>query len=181
MSDLLPSNSTPLEKALSKAIKRAFEVPVGIADLWNADNCPAALLPWLAWAYGLEAWKSYWPENVKRARVKAAYDIHRQKGTKQAVVDVVAAFGGSVVVQEWYEKSPAGTPGTFSILINVNETLVDKSVTADFQNDIIAEVGRVKPAYAHFTVTAGISAEGGMGLQGSARVATFRRLELQEA
>ncbi|HHA2458269.1 TPA: phage tail protein I, partial [Stenotrophomonas maltophilia] len=69
--NLLPTNATHAERALARAIV-ARPLPVDITALWDADRCPTALLPWLAWALSVDEWKAYWPEAVKRARVRTA-------------------------------------------------------------------------------------------------------------
>ena len=51
MNSLLPRNATGAERAIEGATARVGAVPTPFRDLWNPDTCPAALLPWLAWAY----------------------------------------------------------------------------------------------------------------------------------
>src|ERR1700685_1785077 len=86
---LLPSNATPLERSIAATSARIDDIPVPLADLMNPDAIPLALLPWLAWHLGIDTWKDYWPEQVKRARVKAAISIARKNGTAAAVREVV--------------------------------------------------------------------------------------------
>ena len=88
----------------------------------NPDTIPLALLPWLAWHLGIDAWKDYWPEQVKRARVKAAISIARKNGTAAAVREVVAAFGGNIALREWFQMTPHGKPGTFDVVLTVRIT-----------------------------------------------------------
>ncbi|KAG0933541.1 hypothetical protein G6F31_016294 [Rhizopus arrhizus] len=92
--NLLPANATRAERALARA-SVARPLPVDITALWDADRCPTALLPWLAWALSVDEWKAYWPEAATRARGRTAIAIQRRKGTAGSVRDVVAAFGGS--------------------------------------------------------------------------------------
>jgi len=54
---VLPPNATPFERNLESAGWRlGDDGPAGIRSLWNPQSIPAALLPWLAWALGVEAW-----------------------------------------------------------------------------------------------------------------------------
>ncbi|KAG0740036.1 hypothetical protein G6F24_017153 [Rhizopus arrhizus] len=92
--NLLPANATRAERALARA-RVARPLPVDITALWDADRCPTALLPWLAWALSVDESKPYCPDPVKRAGVRTAIAIQRRKGTAGSVRDVVAAFGGS--------------------------------------------------------------------------------------
>nr|WP_300306908.1 phage tail protein I [Halomonas sp.] len=179
MSDasLLPPNATRYERALTGVTSRVSKVPTPLRDLWNPDTCPAELLPWLAWTLGVSAWKPYWSDAVKREQIRQAVEIHRHRGTVQAVRRVVNSFGAALSLREWWESSPVGAPHSFAITLNVNDSS-DRS--ADLQQDIINEITRVKPARSYFTLTLGINADGGMGLQGVSRFAVYRRLDMFE-
>jgi len=52
---------------------------------------------------------------------------------------------------------------------------------AMFQQDIIDEINRTKPLRSHFTLTAGLSSDGGIGVAGAARSVVYRRISLEEA
>jgi len=180
MSDdtLLPSNATPHELAMESATSRLAVVPVTIRDLWNPRTCPVDLLPYLAWSLSLDAWKPYWSEAIKRQRIRDAIAIQRKKGTAQAVRSAVSAFGSSVTLREWWQTSPKGTPHTFDVKLTLGANAPGDS---GFQADIINEINRTKPVRSHFTLTAGLSATGGIGLQAVARTLTYKRLTLTEA
>lgn len=173
---LLPPSSTSGERAIVEAVSTR-PLPVEITSLWNADTCRADLLPWLAWALSLDDWKPYWPESVKRARVRTAIAIQRRKGTVGSVRDVVAAFGGSLLVREWWETQPKGRPHTFDVVMTIAGQS-GQQVTAAFVDDVIAEIYRTKPVRSHFTFTQGMQAQAGIGTATGARVAVYRRLRL---
>lgn len=179
MSDasLLPPNASRYERALTGVTSRVSQVPTPLRDLWNPDTCPAELLPWLAWTLGVSAWKPYWSDTVKREQIRQAVEVHRHRGTVQAVRRVVTSFGAALSLREWWESSPVGAPHSFAITLNVNDSS-DRS--ADLQQDIIDEITRVKPARSYFTLTLGINASGGLGLQGVSRFAVYRRLDMFE-
>lgn len=120
MADLLPKNSTTLEKNLS-ATTDFSGIDVPIRDVWNPDRCPLKLLPWLAWAFSVDEWDASWTEQQKRDAIKASYSVHRHKGTIGAVKSALAALGFSVRVQEWFNQIPAGEPYTFRLLIDVDQ------------------------------------------------------------
>lgn len=173
-SALLPPNSTKGERALVDAIgTRPLPVPVG--DMWDADRCPADLLPWLAWALSVDDWKAYWPEHIKRSRVRSAIAIQRRKGTAQSVHDVVESFGGSLVIREWFEASPPAAPHTFDMVLTLSGN--DGATTsAQFVEDVIAEVTRTKPVRSHFTFTQGVQFDDAIALANGVRAATYLRL-----
>lgn len=65
MISLLPPNATELERALELLIDaRIGDISTPLRDLWSAENCPEALLPWLAWALSVDQWSADWPLNV---------------------------------------------------------------------------------------------------------------------
>ncbi|WP_317233337.1 phage tail protein I [Stenotrophomonas maltophilia] len=174
--NLLPPNATQAERALARAAVTR-PLPVDITALWDADRCPAALLPWLAWALSVDEWKAYWPEAVKRARVRAAIAIQRRKGTWGSVRDVVAAFGGSILIREWWEMQPPGAPHTFEAVMTIANQ-GGETATAKFVDDVIGEITRTKPVRSHFTFTQGMQASTGIGALAGAHGTTFRRIQL---
>lgn len=171
---LLPPNATAAERAIESAVIE--RVPAPIVALWNPHTCPASLLPWLAWALSIDAWKDYWPIEVKRARVAAAINIQRRKGTVQSVRDVVASFRGDVLLREWWETTPPGVPHTFEVVLTAGV-----AATADFLGDIAAEVTRTKPVRSHFTLTQGFAAQAKIAVVVVAMPAVYSRLNLSEA
>jgi phage tail P2-like protein len=112
--DLLPANATPLERALSEAIARLSDVVVPIRDLWSPEDCPAELLPWLAWALSVDHWEASWTEPHKRAVIQAAIAVHRHKGTPFAVESLLQALGYSATVEEWPQYG--GDPYRFKVV-----------------------------------------------------------------
>lgn len=90
---LLPSNATAQERALEAATARLSDIPVSVRDVWNADTCPAALLPWLAWAFGVDEWDPKWSDEAKRNTIRAAVMIQRRKGSVWSIKQAIAAAG----------------------------------------------------------------------------------------
>lgn len=178
MNSLLPPNASRAERALESATARIGAVPVLITDQWDPDKIALSLLPWLAWALSIDAWRSSWPEHVKRARVRNAIEIQRAKGTANSVRQVVAAFGGNVQLREWWQQSPPGLPHTFEMVLNLSGE-GGETASAQFVDDVIAEVERTKPVRSHFTFTQGVQSVGGIGICARSRVASYRRLTMQ--
>jgi phage tail P2-like protein len=174
---LLPINTLEYERDLETVSKRISDVPTNIRDSWDADNCPVDLLPWLAWSLSIDTWKSYWPEHVKRARIKSAMQVQRKKGTKRSVREVAQSFGAESSLTEWFEQSPMGPPHSFKVLLNVNEL---GAQTQAFTSDIVQELARVKPARSYFEVQQGVTINGDLALTGAVRVAKFVRLEVSD-
>jgi phage tail P2-like protein len=99
----------------------------------------------------LDNWSTDWPESIKRERVRKAIAIARRKGTAESVRSVVASFGGSVAIREWWQSEPRGLPHTFSLILNLDSAGAPAS--AAFVDQVIAEVNRAKPARSTFTFT----------------------------
>ena len=172
---LLPPNSTALERAIEAASARIADIEVNLRALWRPADCPIDLLPWLAWSLSIDSWSTDWSEGVKRERVRRALEIARSKGTAHSVRTVVASFGGSVALREWWQREVPGEPHTFDLIL----TLAGQGgqpATAAFVDAVIAEVSRTKPVRSHFTFTQGLTAKGRIGLIGVVRPATYARL-----
>ncbi len=176
---LLPPNASALDRAAEATAVRALQViPQPHRDLWNPDTCPIALLPWLAWAMGVEGWRTEWPEKVKRAVVRSAIAIQRRRGTHKSVADAVASFGGYIAIREWWQTTPRGTPHTFELVFTLTDQ-TGESVTAEFAEDVIAEVARVKPLRSHFTAIQGLNAAHAIKAVAVGRPVAYARLDLQ--
>lgn len=174
---LLPPNSSPLERSLEAVTARNTALPIPISKLWDPMTCPEHVLPWLAWGFGLHDWKSYWPTSIKRAVIRDAIDLKRRQGTAASVRRIVTALGAQVALTECWQIVPKATPHTFSVVINAT-SMGGQAVTDEFQQDIIDAIIRAKPVRSHFTVTAGLIANGSIGISGEGRAYLYRRLEL---
>lgn len=145
---------------------------------WNPDTCPIETLPWLAWQMGVEAWRSDWPENIKRAIVRNAIQVQRQRGTIKSVRDTVSSFGGAISIREWWQTVPKGLPHTFELVL----TLSNKGggqASAAFVDDVIAEVSRVKPVRSHFTFVQGLNASASLKTAAVGRPVAYARLDME--
>lgn len=172
-------NAWPVERALDDISLRVDAIDVPFRDLWNADTCPAEHLPWLAFALSIDAWNSDWPERTKRAFVKDAIAVQRQKGTAAAIERVVKAFGAQIRVRPWFQQDPPGQPFTFDLVLTV--TGENGAVaSARLVDDVMAEVARTKSARDHFTFTQGFHATASLAVTGGSRIAAYRRLTISE-
>lgn len=103
---LLPPNATAAEHRLEQATARLGELPTPLRDLWNADTCPAHLLPWLAWALQVDIWDSGWSEDAQRAVIRGAITVHRRKGTPWAIKRALANAGyGDAILSEGFSTT----------------------------------------------------------------------------
>lgn len=144
MSALLPPNATPQEQSVAETTARISDIPVPLRSLWNPETCPAALLPWLAWGLSVDEWNPAWTEVQKRSVIRSSVDVHRRKGTIGAVRRIVDSFGLGIVIREWWQKSPKGTPHTFTLSISLDQ------IPSGSRESIIAAIRRVKPVRSDF-------------------------------
>lgn len=119
---MLPANSTPLERALATAFADVQDVPVPLRTLRRAETCPPELLTWLAWERSVDRWDDRWSVETKRKALNNSFFIHKKKGTIGALRRVVEPLGYLLEVTEWWQMSPRGRRGTFTLSIGVLET-----------------------------------------------------------
>lgn len=144
---LLPHNSTELERQAAEALAQIQRVPVPIRDLLNPERCPAALLPYLAWAFSVDRWDSRWPEAAKRRAIRSSFFIHSRKGTIGALRRVVEPLGYLIEIVEWFETVPEGVPGTFALKVGVLET----GITEEMYQELTWLIDDAKPLTRHLT------------------------------
>lgn len=108
MASLLPHNTTPLERAAEQSDALIERARAPLHTIWDAQRAPAQLLPWLAWAVGVDDWDTEWSDPQKRAAIDAAIPIRRKRGTVWAVRRTLEALGYTgVEILEHAEQSAA--------------------------------------------------------------------------
>lgn len=101
---LLPNNATATERAIDAATDR--DIQILVSDLWNPAACPAALLPWLAWALSVDDWDAGWSDETKRSTIAVSLEVHRRKGTVWAMRAALRAAGlGDADIQEGWSAN----------------------------------------------------------------------------
>ncbi len=117
---LLPPSRTRLERDVEQTTARIERATAPFQHLWNAWECPLHLLPWLAWALGVDEWSNSWPENRKRQVVATALQVRRRAGTRGAVRTAVEALDiEGIEYSEWYQYD--GEPYSYRISATLEE------------------------------------------------------------
>ena len=117
--DLLPSSALAEERALSISLAPSEEIlPEILLTLSRPFEVPSAFLPHLAWGAHVDLWRAEYPEDIKRALVAGSAAWHRLKGTRRAILDLLAWTGVEAEIIEWF--SPLGVaagmaPYTFAL------------------------------------------------------------------
>lgn len=119
--DLLPPNATPLCRQLASQGQRITELDVPIRATWSPQDCPAPVLPWLAFAFGVENWDSGWSVEQQRTAIEMSIPVHRRRGTIGALRDAVASMGLDISVSEWFQRSPMGAPFSFRLRVSIDQ------------------------------------------------------------
>lgn len=140
---LLPNNASAQERAMEAATARVSDVPVLVRESWNPTACPVALLPWLASAFSVDTWQSEWTEAQKRQTIRDSVFVHRHKGTIGAVKRALAALGFGVQMQEWFNQTPAGTPFTYRLLLEVDQVGISQADMVQIQ-DVVASTKNLR-------------------------------------
>lgn len=145
MSDLLPPNATQQERAISEAVARIGDVSTPARAMWNFQTCPAALLPWLAWAVSVDEWNADWTEQQKRDTIAASFKLHSTKGTIGALKASLGALGYTLTVTEWFSDPANMQPYTFAVELNIGSA----DASGNLLNEARALTERAKNTRSH--------------------------------
>ncbi|MGL5215892.1 MAG: phage tail protein I [Aeromonas hydrophila] len=144
---LLPYQSSDLERDLDIALSHIESVEIPIRTLWNPWECPIDYLPYLAWAVKVGSWSSRWSERVKRQVVAASLDIHRVRGTRQAVEKALESLDVKCELTEWFESPELNMePGTFRVTAHVSTRGGERAIDPAFTEEIREAIDSAKPA-----------------------------------
>lgn len=155
----LPPNSTPLERAAAAGSTTVDALPSPLREIWDPVTCPVDVLPWLAFAFGVEDWAPTWPEDQRRQAIDQSIPIKQHRGTIGAVRKAISLLGVDARVQEWFNQIPAGNPYTYRLLLNVRQSGFNQSELAR----ALQMVEREKNLRSHVDViTVGVQAGDGV-------------------
>ncbi|NOU49510.1 phage tail protein I [Pseudoalteromonas sp. JBTF-M23] len=133
-------NGTQLQSELQVAaqhlLQPIFDGTDFIATLWDAQSCPTSLLPWLAWSQGVTQWDESWSDTTKRLVISQSYEQHKHLGTRFAIINGLTPFGYKTDLKEWFEKTPQGEAGTFSVDVSVTDKGIDQEVIEQIYDTI---------------------------------------------
>lgn len=65
-------------------------------DLANPETCESKYLPYLAYSFKVDFWDESLREIDKRSLIKASRKLHRLKGTRWAILEVLKSVGFSI-------------------------------------------------------------------------------------
>ena len=178
MSQLLPHNSTQLERALATASDLGIDPEIirGVAD---SARCPVNFLPWLAWAMSVEGWEAADTEEQQRALIRQSIPIHKHKGTVGAIRRVLKAVGVTATYKEW-TKIPGAVPYSFELIAWANDNRPGEGVILSPQlfQRLRALIDATKNERSHYQLKLGARFDNTLGLANASQVLVLDRRTL---
>ena len=106
--------------------------------IYIIDNQSEEILNWLAWQFHVEGWELANSIEEKRNLIKNAIELHRYKGTKWAILQVLKALNLSGEIKEWFEYG--GEPYKFKVDLGVQ----DREITPELRDKLINLINEYK-------------------------------------
>jgi phage tail P2-like protein len=97
MGNIMAPNATMYERSLASMVDRLLALPIPIDKLWNPHECPAELLPYLAWALSVDLWDPDWDEYKKRSVIAHSIEMHQLKGTEEGIRRHIETIGSDLI------------------------------------------------------------------------------------
>jgi phage tail P2-like protein len=94
----------------------------------RVDDLDGTALDELAWQMHIDWYDSKADVIVKRQLIKSALKVHRYRGTKYAVEEVLKTYFTEAEIKEWFEYG--GDPYTFRV--SVRSGVIDTELAAQF-------------------------------------------------
>ena len=178
MSQLLPSNSTPLERATAAALTLGLD-PSAIRGIADSTRCPVDVLPWLAWAMSVEGWEAAETEEQQRALIRESIPVHKRKGTVGAIRRVLKAVGVTADYKEW-TQIPGAVPYTFELIAWANDNRPGEGTILSPQlfQRLRALIDATKNERSHYTLKLGARFDNAMGLANASQLRPLDRRTL---
>lgn len=158
---ILPSTYTPLVKAFDRIEERLYELPVAMITK-SPHTIPIEYLDHLAWENSVDVWDVEWPEDIKRAVVDMAEEVHRYKGTPWAIRRALSSLEIRSDLREWWQAGVNGERGTYEVTAYITQALYEGEpvlIPPRLVAAILALVERVGP------VSRGVTVRWGVGLR----------------
>lgn len=140
----------------------------------NLEILPSLLLDHLAHQYNILPWRDYWDKSKKISVLNENIALKRKRGTLSAVKRAIESLGADVEIVQWYDQTPAGTPGTFRINVSL---YVDNTVMAEAQEDAMTMLAEMKPVSRHYELRLELLLSGGIGVYGTQRHCVYSRID----
>lgn len=133
----------PRMQAMGAVAQRLSHLDLQPLMVYLVDTVPASALPHLAEQFHLlgEGWQSARNEDERRKLIKRAIELHRHKGTKWAVQQVLETLSLAGRITEWFEYG--GAPFRFRIDVDLSDRGIDEA-TYDTLVQLVNEYKNVR-------------------------------------
>jgi len=151
---VLPDNRSPLERAMELSLsEQLYRIDLPQPYLFDADQIPEYLLPYLASESLITDWSSDDDLDVRRLTTKRQPLVYRQAGTVDGIRGAIESFGGDVDIEKWYQYGgdPYHLKATF---------WVEGEVKADLYQRLNARTTEAKSERDVIDITIGLKATG---------------------
>ena len=138
---LAPINDTHLKIFDEICEERFSNIDLDCLLVVLIDNVPSDALPHLARQYhitGNEGWIQALSEEEKRALIKSSIKMHRYKGTKYALEEILSTLNITGSVEEWFEYG--GEPYYFKIILQI----FNRSINEETEEKLIDLINEYK-------------------------------------
>lgn len=139
--NLAPINDTNLRIFDEICEERFSELDLECILVSIIDNVPSSALPHLAEQYhitGNEGWIQALNDTERRNLIKSAIKMHRYKGTKYAIEEILKTLNMSGNVQEWFEYD--GSPYFFKVILKI----LNRSLSFETEKTLRALINEYK-------------------------------------
>jgi phage tail P2-like protein len=146
-SSLLYRQAAGLEQAMADTDATrlmALDAEIVLAT-WSPEDCPIALLPYLAWAMGVNFWNDNWSETTKRSWIAVQWQFKALRGSA-AGIEMAIDYAGRDV-------SPFGY-SVRDIVTRPQQLFPGPSISAAAREAWLAELPQVRVYYFTETGTA---------------------------
>ena len=156
-----------------RAFAEARDIP---ALYFRLADLSSAQMDHLARQMDVDVWRDNWDATKKRTVLLASYDVKRHAGTVGAVRTILRSLGATVLLKEWWELSPKGTPHTFTLTAIASPASGNSTLTDEEQEDLVRAIDRAKPVRSHYELVIATAHTGGINISGNYRHAVQARL-----
>ena len=113
------------------------------------DKLPEAVLDILAADLMISWYQPDAPVENKRSQIKSSFKLHRQSGTKEALITALSDVFPGTEIKEWFEYG--GEPFHFALILDVTRTCI--AITQDTIEQIVNAVKPVRAVLESDSIT----------------------------
>ena len=173
MYSILPKNASYLELSLEKTVSKFLEPKTFLKksfddiflSLWDYRSCDESLLPYLAWALGVEIWNDGMSLSQKRQIIKTYLKIRKLRGTVWGLHLAFEALGVDARIKE---NASADDPYFFKLSVS-------GAIDPKLKDQLYEIIDILKPLRTHYVLDYSINLESKTAVFGMIRSTQIAR------